>query len=115
MNKQASELTKAAFLELMRFPAQWNEWEMYPDELFQVQRNFYQPGNEVGAEHDRCGAFHWWLKKCPSKDQLRKLVELSYLDQDQLMAEDVRRHIRQAKNFDAELAALVGKMGDALD
>jgi hypothetical protein len=66
---------------------------MYPDELFSKQLNLYRPGDEGGAEHDRNGAFHWWLKCAPSSDELERLVLLTYKDPDPIMAADVRKHI----------------------
>jgi hypothetical protein len=47
------------------------------------------------------------LKQSPSKDVLVKLVELSYLDADQLMADDVRRHITKSERFDGEVAQAI--------
>lgn len=101
------KISKRDFLRLLRFPIQWLDWEMYPDELFEVQVSRYEPGHESGSEHDRNGAFHWWLRRDPTREQLRKLVHLSFLDPDQHMAQDVRRYIAQAKNCDAEITGLL--------
>lgn len=97
------KMTRAEFLKLMRFPKEWDTWGMYPDELFQAQVQLYKPGDERGAEHDRNGAFHWWLKRDPSKEQLLNLARLTGLDDDQLMAEDVRRYIRKAKQYGPDI------------
>jgi hypothetical protein len=69
-------MTKAEFLRLMNFPVEWLEWDMYPDELFNKQLEMYRRGDEQGAEHDRNGAFHWWLKQAVGADRLKKLVLL---------------------------------------
>lgn len=88
---------------MMNFPMEWNTYGMYPDKLYLLQAGSYQEGDEQGSEHDRNGAFHWWLKSEPSKHELALLMKLTYLDPDQLMANDVRGYIRQAKNYDCDL------------
>jgi len=87
----------------MNFPAEWELWGMYPDELFDTQMSRHRPGHEDGSEHDRNGAFQWWIRKSPSKDQLSKLLKLTYLDPDSHMANDVRDRLRRAENYDKEL------------
>lgn len=99
-------MTKTEFLELMRFPKEWVSSGMYPDELFQWQLSGYQPGHEDGAEHDRNGAFHWWLRRQPSRSELENLLRLAALDPDRMLGEDLRQYIRRASAFDAKLAAL---------
>lgn len=96
-------MTKEDFLKIMNFPIEWNIYGMYPDELYLLQIKDYQEGDEQGSEHDRNGAFHWWLKRDPNKNELALLIKLTYLDPDQLMANDVRGYIRQAKNYDCDL------------
>ncbi len=100
-------MDKSEFLKLMNFPADWLTLEMYPDELSVMQSNGYVPGHENGSEHDRNGAFHWWLKREPSKVQLIKLVSLTRVDPDQHMAEDVRMRIGKAKHCDDEVMRLL--------
>jgi len=89
-------MTKTEFLKIMGSPEEWESWGLYPDELFQGQMSLYRPGDEVGSEHDRNGAFHWWLKRRPAKDVLVKLLILAEKDVDQVMAGDVRQHILRA-------------------
>jgi len=89
-------MNKYEFLSLMKFPPEWQEWGLYPDELFLGQLDLYKPGDERGSEHDRNGAFHWWLKRQPDSDILRKLLLLTHMDCDQVMAADARRYIEQA-------------------
>ena len=86
-------MTKDEFLILMRFPIQWKEWDMYPDELFEGQVSRYVLGNETGSEHDRNEAFHWWLKRELSRDQFEKLEKLTYLDPDAGLGSDVRSYL----------------------
>ncbi len=99
-------MTKEQFLQIMRFPPEWITFGMYPDELAQWQTSGYEPGHEDGAEHDRNGAFHWWLRRSPTKDELEKLLRLAALDSDSLLGNDLRKYIRQASAFDERLAEL---------
>ncbi|HCL5274750.1 TPA: hypothetical protein N2G37_002352 [Salmonella enterica] len=96
-------MNKDEFLKKMNFPIEWETYDMYPDELYFLQMTNYQEGDEQGSEHDRNGAFHWWLKRDPTKKQLALLIKLTHLDPDQLMANDVQRYIRQATNYDCSL------------
>lgn len=70
--------------------------DMFPDELFDEIWGGYEPGHEDASEHDRNGIFHWWLKRQPESEVLLKLVKISYVDPDQLMAADVRSYIAKA-------------------
>jgi hypothetical protein len=99
-------MTKAQFLKLMQFPIEWTSFEMYPDELFQWQLATYEPGHEAGSEHDRNGAFHWWLRRTPNRDQLQKLLRLAALDPDPLLGTDLRNYIRKAAAYDDRIARL---------
>jgi hypothetical protein len=101
-------MTKFEFLQLMRFPREWIELDMYPDELFKWQVNGYEPGHEDGAEHDRNGAFHWWLKKPLSIFQLQKLLRLAALDPDTFVADDIRKYIRICPSYCHEVEELEG-------
>ena len=92
-----------SFLELMQFPQEWLEWGMYPDELFEMQMRDYQPGQEQASEHTRYGAIHWWIAQDPWPDKLSTLFALTYLDGDQPMAADARRHLRSCSCYDEEL------------
>jgi hypothetical protein len=96
-------MTKLEFLQVMKFPKEWDDWGLYPDELFEIQVAHYKPGHENGSEHDRNGAFHWWLCKEPNSETLIKLVKLTHLDPDPLMAADIRSYIRKAKHFNPEV------------
>jgi hypothetical protein len=100
-------MDKPAFLNLMGYPPEWLEWNMYPDELFEKQLDLYQEGDERGAEHDRNGAFHWWLKQRLTVDQLKKLVLLTFKDPDPLMAADVRRYIESHSDLTADVRELL--------
>jgi len=102
-------MNKAEFLSLMGYPPEWIEWEMYPDTLFEKQFEMYRAGDERGAEHDRNGAFHWWLKQNLTADQLAKLVALSFKDPDPIMADDVRRHIERRPDLPPEVRRLLTK------
>jgi hypothetical protein len=96
-----------SYLALMHFHPRWKEYGLVPEDHLRLLMETYEPGIENASEHDRNGVFHWWLKQSPSKDVLVKLVELSYLDADQLMADDVRRHITKSERFDSEVARAI--------
>lgn len=96
-------MNKQEFLALMNFPKEWDLWGMYPDELFQGHLALYKKGDEKGSEHDRNGAFHWWLKQDPSIEILKKLLELTYLEPEKYVAEDIRKYIRNSKYYSASI------------
>lgn len=93
--------------QLMHYPKEWIQWGMLTDELLKGQAAEYEPGDEQAAEHYRNGAFHWWLKRNPTKEQLKKLIALTFLDPDLMMAEDVRGYIAKANNCDDEIRELL--------
>lgn len=98
-------MTKKEFIKRMQFPREWVEWGMLPDELLDEQMAVYEPGNERASEHYRIGAFHYWLRKRPSKDILLKLIKLSFFDPDPLMAYTLRKdYIAKAENADEEVS-----------
>jgi hypothetical protein len=96
-----------AYLEIMEFPAKWREYNLLPAGLIEELVATYKPGMEGASEHDRNSVFHWWLRQSPSKDVLMKLVELSFLDPDQVMADDVRKYIAQSTCFDHDVDLLI--------
>jgi len=93
------------YLELMEFPAEWEAWDMLPRAFVNEQSASYAPGHEEASEHDRNGVFQWWLRQNAPAETLVKLVELSWLDPDQVMAESVRESIARQPNFDNEVDA----------
>ena len=99
-------MTKLEFLHLMHFPEEWLTFDMYPDELFCWQISGYEPGHEDGAEHDRNGAFHWWLRKKPTQVQLEMLLRLAALDPDPYLGTDLRQYIVRSGAFDESLLKL---------
>ncbi len=105
-------LSKKEFLTLMKFPNEWDKWDMYPEDLAEIQIAHYKPGNERSSEHFRFGAFRWWEVYANSKEDLKKLVALSYLDSDQGMASHARERMKESKFFDEEIELLIKqKMG----
>ena len=98
----------------MHFPADWQHWEMYTDELYQRQLESYQPGNEKASEHFRNGAFHWWLKGDLSDGLLIKLIFLTAQDPDTLMARDVRSHILRRPGLPTRMSEFLS-LYEALD
>jgi len=96
-------MTHGQWLELMRFPPQWSDWGMIPEELARIQVANYEDGHEAGAEHDRHGAFQWWLRQSPSSETLTKLARLSWLDPDPLMGAYVRERIESQCGQNSEV------------
>lgn len=92
----------------MKYPREWTEWEMLPEAFLEAQIAEYEPGGEEASEHYRNGAFHYWLKREPSKEVLLKLAKLSYLDPEPLMGDWLRKeYISKAKNADKEVLSLL--------
>ncbi|SCM51376.1 hypothetical protein BN1044_00838 [Hafnia alvei] len=109
--KDGVNMEKKEFLSLMKFPDEWTELDMYPDELFTGQLKLYKSDNDSdGSEHYRNGAFHWWIKINPSNLFLLNLVKLSFLDPDQLMAEDIRSYIIKQINYDEKVEGMMKEM-----
>ncbi|MGH8038256.1 MAG: hypothetical protein ACREPD_10970 [Stenotrophomonas sp.] len=104
-------MTADEYLALMQFPKEWKDYGLIPEDLLSQLIATYQPGMENSSEHDRNGAFHWWLKRSPDETVLAQLVTLSYLDPDQLMAADVRSHIALSPHADSEVRGLLRRDG----
>ena len=102
-------MEKEDFLALMSFPIEWLKYDMYPDELFFEQLKGYKLGHEESSEHDRNGAFHWWLKKKTSRERLVILVEPAFVDPDPFLTHDVIKYIKKSDNFDEEIERLIQK------
>ena len=96
-------MTHTDWLELMQFPPEWAAWNLVPAELATVQMAGYQPGHEEASEHDRHGAFQWWLTQQPSPEVLVQLARLSWLDPDPPMAQYVRDCIAKQSSYNAEV------------
>jgi hypothetical protein len=93
----------------MRFPEEWIQLGMYPDELANIQISGYESGHENASEHDRCGAFHWWLKREPSEENLKKLMFLASIDPESLMGYDIKSYIQKSKNCSFSVEKCWGK------
>ncbi|MFQ5633848.1 MAG: hypothetical protein ACE5G3_00765 [Gammaproteobacteria bacterium] len=97
----------------MRFPKEWRDWRMVPDQEYVSGQIFnLKPGMEHAPEHARHAAFHYWLARDPSTTQLRKLAQLSFLDPDTEMGESIRAEILKMGNCDNELRELIADMSD---
>lgn len=98
-------MTKQEFIKLMQYPREWVEWDMLPDEMLNRQIANYGAGGERASGCCRNDAFHFWLRGTPSKDVLLKLIRLSFLDPDPLMAYSLRKdYIAKAENADEDVA-----------
>ena len=100
-------MTRGEYIALMRFPPQWDTWGMLPDSYLSSAVAAYRPGHEAASEHDRNGAFHYWLRQSPSKSQLMLLYQLSLLDPDRHMAADWRSYLAKADACDDELRQML--------
>lgn len=92
------------YIKLMRFPAEWAEWGMLPVDCMRQMIETYEPGMEHASEHDRHGAFQWWIKGQPTAAQLVLLARLSWLDPDESMGGYVRQCIAQRADLPADVA-----------
>jgi hypothetical protein len=112
---QAGNIMKTKdYLELMRFPNEWQEWGMAPDEEYIADRVFHlKPGMEHTPEHARHEAFHYWLAREASTEQLEKLAQLSLLDPDARMGASIRAEIVKLGHCDDHLRQLIASMADA--
>ena len=105
--KEIPTFNKNKLAKTLHFPKEWLAWKMYPDELFLAHRKLFLPGNESDSENERNETFHYWLSRELTENQLIKLVKLSFLDPDPLMAEKVRNHIRKHKNSPQKVKKLL--------
>ena len=105
--KEIPRLTKNKLAEILHFPKEWLEWNMYPDGIFLEHRKLFQPGNESDSENERNETFHHWLSRELTEAQLLRLVKLSQLDPDPTMASDVREHINKHKNCTPKIKQLL--------
>lgn len=96
-------MDRAEYLRLMQFPEQWETWDMLPSEWLSGAMASFERGMEAASEHDRHGAFQWWLKRNPSPDRLAVLARLALLDPDQVMADAVREQIRAAASYNLDV------------
>lgn len=101
------KVSRESFAASMRYPRAWIEWGMYPDALYRVQALEYVPGQEEASEHFRYGAFGWWVARKMTRVQLRKYLALTWLDPDQLMANNARRHLLSGHSLDPEFRRLL--------
>jgi hypothetical protein len=101
-------MTHTEWLDLMQFPPEWAAWQLIPSELAAAQLAGFEPGHEEASEHDRHGAFQWWLKRQPRPEVLVQLAQLSWLDPDPLMAKYVRECISQQPGCNAAVAHALG-------
>ena len=100
-------MDRKTYIELMAFPSEWTDWEMLPDESIRQMLETYEPGMENASEHDRHGAFQWWLRAQPTDAELVKLVRLSWLDPDKLMGGYVRECIASRPGLSPSVAEAV--------
>ena len=105
--QEIPSFTKPRLAKLLEFPKEWLDWEMYPEEIFLAHRKLFLPGNESDSENERNEAFHYWLSRELSEDQFLKLVKLSHLDPDPLMAENIQAHIKKHKNCPPKVKKLL--------
>ena len=105
--QEIPSFTKPRLAKLLEFPKEWLAWKMYPEEIFLAHRKLFLPGNESDSENERNETFHYWLSRELSEDQFLKLVKLSQLDPDPLMAENIQAHIKKHKNCPPKVKRLL--------
>lgn len=105
--KEIPRFTKNKLAEVLHFPKEWLKWKMYPESIFFDHRKRFQPGNESDSENERSETFHHWLSRELTEDQLLKLVKLSQLDPDPMMAENIQAHISKHKNCTPKVKKLL--------
>jgi len=88
-------ISKEAFAKLMNYPDEWLSWEMYPDELFQLQLGYYELGSEKSSEDYRYRAFYWWLYQSLTPEIIEKYQKLTQLDPDTLTGESARQNLEK--------------------
>jgi hypothetical protein len=96
-----------SYLRLMKFPPEWSEWRLLPEQVIDDLIHSYEPGNENASEHDRHGVFQWWIHHGATQAQLIALARLSWLDPDQLMGNYVRECMRGLASTSDALAAAI--------
>lgn len=69
--KDGVNMEKKEFLSLMKFPDEWTELDMYPDELFTGQLKLYE------SENDRDGSEHYRLIRINLKN-LHSNIRMEY-------------------------------------
>jgi hypothetical protein len=104
---------KAEFLRAYGFPDEWLLWELYPDQLWDGQRDACADDEEPHPdEHLRYGAFTWWLRthRALPAQTLKQLAHLAALDPDPPMssaaAHDILFHPSATEDVADELARL---------
>ena len=100
-------MNRDIYIKLMKFPSEWTEWEMLPVESIRELVETYEPGMENASEHDRHGAFQWWLREQPTDAQLVKLARLSWLDPDEGMGGYVRECIAEQPDLSADVVEVL--------
>ncbi len=86
-------MCKIQFVNKLNFPDEWLKWGMYPDDLFRIQLQDYEPGTESSSEHYRYGAFQWWLHQPLTTEIINQYIDLTYLDPDEGMGEAARNDL----------------------
>jgi hypothetical protein len=105
-------MTKEDFVKLMNYPKEWLEWDMLPDIVLEIQMNEYEPGHEQSSEHNRNGAFQFWIRGDADEEQLIKLVKLSKLDPEEIMCRYIReKYIPKCAAFSERVADEISKEG----
>jgi len=98
------------YLELMQFPAEWKEGNLVPEEGFiRAHILSLKPGEEHAPEHYRHEAFHYWLSRQPATEVLEKLVNMTFADPCEEMAESIRAEILKQPHCSDELRKLIAQ------
>jgi hypothetical protein len=108
-------MDKKEFMSYLDFPPEWLELNIYPDELFEIQKEYmlkdeYLLEKEkqglfssekygLGSEHYRYGAF-WWVVKNMGYSALDKLMVVMEKEPDEMMQWATMNDLAKLKNYE---------------
>ena len=108
-------MDKKEFMDFLDFPSEWLEFDLYSDELFEIQMEHFLKDDDLsedererklflkkygwGSEHYRYGAF-WWVVKVMGYSVLDKLMLVMEKDPDEPMRWAVTKDLVKLKNYE---------------
>ena len=106
-------MDKKEFMDFLDFPPEWQAFELYSDELFEIQMECFLKEEGLsederkrrlslkkyghGSEHYRYGAF-WWVVQNMGHSALEKLVITMEKDPDEAMGRAALNDLVKLKN-----------------
>jgi hypothetical protein len=110
------QLAKPQFLRGFGFPPEWEAWGLYPDDLFERQRD--ATADDADAQPDeplRYGASCWWTRRHRDlpEEKLIQLCRLAALDPDAPMAAAAVHDILFPPNATPSVAETMAKLAQS--